>query len=81
MRPTYEDWKKLGLKVLQEPTDLDFGFTFIVEDPDGHRLRPTEDFPHGPSVTRQGRLSRDRHEMWRLGYALPQSPLLLASAA
>lgn len=37
---TYEAWKKLGLRVLQEPTDMDFGFTFVVEDPDGHRLRP-----------------------------------------
>ena len=37
---TYEEWKKLGLKVLQEPQDMDFGFTFVVEDPDGHRLRP-----------------------------------------
>ncbi len=37
---TYEDWKRLGLRVLQEPTDMDFGFTFVVEDPDGHRLRP-----------------------------------------
>lgn len=40
VRQTYEEWKKLGLKVLQEPTDMDFGFTFVVEDPDGHRLRP-----------------------------------------
>jgi len=40
VRQTYEDWKKLGLKVLQEPTDLEFGFTFVVQDPDGHRLRP-----------------------------------------
>ncbi|MHA7629892.1 VOC family protein [Corallococcus sp. M7] len=37
---TYAAWTKLGLKVLQEPTDMDFGFTFVVEDPDGHRLRP-----------------------------------------
>jgi catechol 2,3-dioxygenase-like lactoylglutathione lyase family enzyme len=37
---TYEEWKKLGLKVVQEPKDMDFGFTFVVEDPDGHRLRP-----------------------------------------
>ena len=29
-----------NIKVLQEPQDLDFGFTFVVEDPDGHRLRP-----------------------------------------
>jgi len=37
---TYEEWTGLGLNVLQEPTDMDFGFTFVVEDPDGHRLRP-----------------------------------------
>jgi predicted lactoylglutathione lyase len=37
---TYEEWTGFGLTVLQEPTDMDFGFTFVVEDPDGHRLRP-----------------------------------------
>ena len=37
---TYAAWTALGLKVLQEPTRMDFGFTFVVEDPDGHRLRP-----------------------------------------
>lgn len=37
---TYEAWKALGMPVLQEPTEMDFGFTFVVEDPDGHRLRP-----------------------------------------
>ena len=37
---TYKEWTELGLKVLQEPTDMPFGFTFVVEDPDGHRLRP-----------------------------------------
>jgi predicted lactoylglutathione lyase len=26
--------------VVQEPTQMDFGFTFVVEDLDGHRLRP-----------------------------------------
>jgi predicted lactoylglutathione lyase len=36
----YDNWTKLGLRVVQEPTDMDFGFTFVVEDPDGHRLRP-----------------------------------------
>jgi catechol 2,3-dioxygenase-like lactoylglutathione lyase family enzyme len=40
VRQTYEEWKALGLKVLQEPTTMEFGFTFVVEDPDGHRLRP-----------------------------------------
>jgi len=37
---TYDEWTGFGLTVLQEPTDMDFGFTFVVEDPDGHRLRP-----------------------------------------
>jgi catechol 2,3-dioxygenase-like lactoylglutathione lyase family enzyme len=36
----YGTWTSLGLKVVQEPTDMDFGFTFVVADPDGHRLRP-----------------------------------------
>lgn len=40
VRATFEEWAKLGLTVLQEPTEMDFGFTFVVEDPDGHRLRP-----------------------------------------
>jgi len=37
---TYEEWRELGLEVLQKPTDMDFGFTFVMKDPDGHRLRP-----------------------------------------
>jgi len=36
---TYDAWKSLT-KVVQEPTQMDFGFTFVVEDLDGHRLRP-----------------------------------------
>lgn len=40
VRATYAEWSKLGLKVVQEPTEMDFGFTFVVEDADGHRLRP-----------------------------------------
>ena len=40
VRATYAEWTRLGLKVVQEPTDMDFGFTFVVEDLDGHRLRP-----------------------------------------
>jgi catechol 2,3-dioxygenase-like lactoylglutathione lyase family enzyme len=42
---TRDAWAKLGLKILQEPTDMDFGYTFTAADPDGHRLRvfhPTE---------------------------------------
>ncbi|MGC4064729.1 MAG: VOC family protein [Polyangiaceae bacterium] len=37
---TYDEWTKIGLRVVQEPTDMEFGFTFVVADPDGHRLRP-----------------------------------------
>jgi catechol 2,3-dioxygenase-like lactoylglutathione lyase family enzyme len=37
---TYDECTKIGLRVVQEPTDMEFGFTFVVEDPDGHRLRP-----------------------------------------
>jgi catechol 2,3-dioxygenase-like lactoylglutathione lyase family enzyme len=37
---THEAWKAFGLTILQPPTDMDFGFTFTAEDPDGHRLRP-----------------------------------------
>jgi predicted enzyme related to lactoylglutathione lyase len=36
---TRDIWEKLGLKILQEPTRMDFGFTFTAADPDGHRLR------------------------------------------
>ncbi len=36
---TYADWTKRGLRVLQTPVEMDFGYTFVVTDPDGHRLR------------------------------------------
>ena len=36
---TYANWKKRGVAILQEPTDMDFGRTFVGLDPDGHRLR------------------------------------------
>ncbi|HEX2734030.1 MAG TPA: VOC family protein [Polyangiaceae bacterium] len=36
---SYKEWKGLGLPILQEPTEMDFGFTFVAADPDGHRLR------------------------------------------
>jgi catechol 2,3-dioxygenase-like lactoylglutathione lyase family enzyme len=37
---TYNEWTRLGVNVVQAPTDMDFGFTFVVACPDGHRLRP-----------------------------------------
>jgi catechol 2,3-dioxygenase-like lactoylglutathione lyase family enzyme len=33
------DWTALGLAIAQQPTDMDFGYTFTAVDPDGHRLR------------------------------------------
>ena len=39
VRSTRDAWAKLGLKILQEPTQMDFGYTFTAADPDGHRLR------------------------------------------
>lgn len=35
----YADWKKQGLAILQLPTTMDFGITFVALDPDSHRLR------------------------------------------
>jgi catechol 2,3-dioxygenase-like lactoylglutathione lyase family enzyme len=36
---THAHWQKRGLKILQAPTEMDFGYTFTAADPDGHRLR------------------------------------------
>jgi catechol 2,3-dioxygenase-like lactoylglutathione lyase family enzyme len=36
---THADWADRGLKILQPPTNLDFGRTFVALDPDNHRLR------------------------------------------
>jgi catechol 2,3-dioxygenase-like lactoylglutathione lyase family enzyme len=36
---THAAWTARGLRMLQAPTDMDFGRTFVALDPDGHRLR------------------------------------------
>ena len=36
---TFAAWKQRGIAILQQPTDMDFGRTFVGLDPDGHRLR------------------------------------------
>lgn len=36
---THADWSGRGLTILQAPTDMDFGRTFVALDPDHHRLR------------------------------------------
>ncbi|CAO3355991.1 VOC family protein [Azospirillum palustre] len=35
----HADWSGRGLTILQPPTAMDFGHTFVAQDPDGHRLR------------------------------------------
>ena len=35
----YDAWSGRGLRVAQQPVDMDFGHTFVALDPDGHRLR------------------------------------------
>lgn len=35
----YSLWRNNGLDILQQPVEMDFGYTFLALDPDGHRLR------------------------------------------
>jgi catechol 2,3-dioxygenase-like lactoylglutathione lyase family enzyme len=35
----HADWRGRGLTILQPPTAMEFGRTFVALDPDGHRLR------------------------------------------
>lgn len=39
VQAVHREWKERGLPILQEPTRMDFGHTFVAADPDGHRLR------------------------------------------
>jgi catechol 2,3-dioxygenase-like lactoylglutathione lyase family enzyme len=39
VRATHADWSRRKLPIAQPPTAMDFGFTFVALDPDGHRLR------------------------------------------
>ena len=36
---THADWQRRGLTIIQAPTQMSFGTTFVALDPDGHRLR------------------------------------------
>jgi catechol 2,3-dioxygenase-like lactoylglutathione lyase family enzyme len=36
---THADWKGRGLPIVQKPTAMDFGHTFVALDPDCYRLR------------------------------------------
>lgn len=35
----YGNWRARGLSIAQPLTKMDFGYTFVALDPDGHRLR------------------------------------------
>lgn len=35
----HADWTAKGIAIAQAPTRMDFGYTFVGLDPDGHRLR------------------------------------------
>lgn len=35
----YQEWKAQGVEFELEPITLEFGYTFVARDPDGHRLR------------------------------------------
>lgn len=35
----YQRWTSMGLTILQHPVRMDFGYTFVAQDPDGQRLR------------------------------------------
>ena len=39
VRATHAAWAERGFPILQTPTEMDFGHTFVAADPDGHRLR------------------------------------------
>lgn len=39
VQATHAAWLAKGIRVIQPPTDMDFGHTFTAIDPDGHRLR------------------------------------------
>lgn len=35
----FRKWCELGVEIIMKPAMLDFGYTFVATDPDGHRLR------------------------------------------
>ena len=35
----FEEWQAGSVTIAQSPTKLDFGYTFVGLDPDGHRIR------------------------------------------
>jgi len=45
VQAVHHEWLGRGINILQAPTKMDFGYTFVAGDPDGHRIRAF--FPTG----------------------------------
>lgn len=43
----HKDWAARGVRIVQAPVHMDFGYTFVALDPDGHRLRMFAAAPEG----------------------------------
>jgi predicted enzyme related to lactoylglutathione lyase len=39
VRAKHAEWSARGMPIAQSTTQMDFGYTFVALDPDGHRLR------------------------------------------
>jgi catechol 2,3-dioxygenase-like lactoylglutathione lyase family enzyme len=39
LRSTFEDWKRMGVAIAQEPKEQVYGLSVVCLDPDGHRIR------------------------------------------
>lgn len=39
VKTCHDDWQRSGVNIVQAPQQMDFGFTFVAADPDGHRVR------------------------------------------
>lgn len=39
VRALHAEWRQCGLTIVQAPVAMDFGYTFVARDLDGHRLR------------------------------------------
>ncbi|RKP55690.1 VOC family protein [Pararobbsia silviterrae] len=56
----FDDWSRRGLAILQRPTDMDFGRTFVALDPDGHRLRAFAMAPEAQAALAQAEVPQAR---------------------
>ncbi|CEK11008.1 VOC family protein [Legionella hackeliae] len=39
LKAMHKSWLQQDVIIVQEPVQMDFGFTFVAQDPDGHRIR------------------------------------------